>query len=703
MLGDQSTDWLLQLLSEVHLEQFFPRIRDELNVTRLVHFDYVEPVDLENIGIGRPGQRRLREAVKRQKAMLKPKSWISKVFKGQCPEQLGQSRSPFYPPEPERPLTCLIPESDLQLCEKLGNGSFGVVKRGEWRTPSGRVLGVAVKYLRSDVSKEMETLTDFLQEVTTMQTLDHPNLIRLHGVVLTKPLKMVTELAPLGSLYDCLRSRHSYFPLLRLSLFAVQISKGMAYLESRRFVHRDLAARNVLLASRELVKIGDFGLMRALESKTDHYVMRAHRCIPFAWCAPESLKAGTFSHSSDVWMFGVTLWEMFTYCQEPWLGMSGRQILLKTDRDGERLERPQDCPQELYSIMRQCWAHQPQDRPSFTALTSLVNEAQPIEVRAVQEYNEPGKLQLQANDLITVIDRSDVSEWRGQNQHTLAVGSFPAALVTGIALQPAGLISRPLRNSLVHTGHGDIFANRNWGSPDRLDENCKRTPGPRKEIQPNKLHMMSGMSRSLESLVNIHSKPAGKLNLTPHSKPPADFRGPGAPELDFRRLSEDPQHRPAPVNFMNHKDSLLNPNVRLRAGGVHPRDRRPALSQVQGMWPAPHPGNNLMAMAPLAHSTPQILNGMEQKQQSPPATTNDSRKSAILQVQEAVHGVTLEECREALRIHNGDPVRAAQHLKTEHLYHMGRRSREDCQRILARFQWNLQAASRYMMRDRQGS
>ncbi|MGH0176768.1 UNVERIFIED_CONTAM: hypothetical protein FKN15_073677 [Acipenser sinensis] len=235
------------------------------------------------------------------------------------------------------------------------------------------------------------------------------------------------------------------------------------------------------------------------------------------------------------------------------------------------------------------------------------------------------------------------------------------------------------------------------------------------------------MSRSLESLVDIPSKPPGKLNHTPHRKPPSDSRGPGAPELEFRRLSDDPQHRQAPLNFMNHKDSLLNPNVRLRAGGVHPRERRPALSQVQGLWPAPHPGNlvamaplarstpqildgwpaphpsNLVAMAPLARSTPQILDGMEQKHRPPPATANDSRKSAILQVQEAVHGVTLEECRDALRIHNGDPLRAAQYLKTEHLYHMGRRSREDCQRILVRFQWNLHAASRYMMRDRQGS
>lgn len=100
----------------------------------------------------------------------------------------------------------------------------------------------------------------------------------------------------------------------------------MEYLETRRFIHRDLAARNVLLASREMVKIGDFGLMRGLTQEKDHYVMSAHRRIPFAWCAPESLRVGSFSHLSDVWMFGVTLWEMFTYCEEPWFGLSGRQV-----------------------------------------------------------------------------------------------------------------------------------------------------------------------------------------------------------------------------------------------------------------------------------------------------------------------------------------------------------------------------------------
>ncbi|KAI4904694.1 hypothetical protein NFI96_027264, partial [Prochilodus magdalenae] len=384
------------------------------------------------------------------------------------------------PPADGQPqaLTCLISEKELELCEKLGDGSFGVVKRGEWFTPTGKVragrnrraggkvtglrkspagivsifvgsgavpvipaarresspvrlvsgpgclgltlpllscssrqLNVAVKCLKTDVLNQPDALDDFIREVNAMHSLDHQNLIRLYGVVLTHPMKMVTELAPLGSLLDRLRKNQGHFLISTLCQYAIQIANGMAYLESKRFIHRDLAARNILLASGELVKIGDFGLMRALPKNDDHYVMQEHRKVPFAWCAPESLKTRTFSHATDTWMFGVTLWEMCTYGQEPWLGLNGSQILHKIDKEGERLPKPEDCPQDIYNVMMQCWAQKPDDRPTFMALREFLVETMPTDMRALQDFDEPDKLHIQMNDVITIIEgRCDISK-----------------------------------------------------------------------------------------------------------------------------------------------------------------------------------------------------------------------------------------------------------------------------------------------------
>ncbi|XP_046780000.1 activated CDC42 kinase 1 isoform X2 [Gallus gallus] len=481
MQAEEGTDWLLELLTELQLQQYFLRIRDELNVTRLSHFEYVKNEDLEKIGMGRPGQRRLWEAVKRRKAMCKRKSWMSKVFSGKRPDSElppqphSTFRKPPTPPPPDtggqHSLTCLIRERDLSLFEKLGDGSFGVVRRGEWCTPAGKTLNVAVKCLKTDVLSQPEVLDDFIREVNAMHSLDHKNLIRLYGVVLSHPMKMVTELAPLGSLLDRLRKNQGHFLISTLCQYAIQVAKGMAYLESKRFIHRDLAARNILLASNEQVKIGDFGLMRALPKNDDHYVMQEHRKVPFAWCAPESLKTRTFSHASDTWMFGVTLWEMFTYGQEPWIGLNGSQILHKIDKEGERLPRPEDCPQDVYNVMLQCWAHKPEDRPTFVALRDFLVEAQPTDMRALQDFEEPDKLHIQMNDIITVIEgRAENYWWRGQNKRTLKVGQFPRNTVTSVAGLSAHDISQPLKNSFIHTGHGDTNPQQCWGFPDKIDE-----------------------------------------------------------------------------------------------------------------------------------------------------------------------------------------------------------------------------------------
>ncbi|KAK2863139.1 hypothetical protein Q5P01_002672 [Channa striata] len=729
MLMDQDTQWLYQLLAEVQLEKFYLRVRDGLNITRIEHFNYVKESDLEQIGISKPAQRRLWHALKCYKTNSR---LMAKVSSSRGPDG-GEQCSGQTQEMSSRALPCLIQDSELILGEKLGSGSFGVVKRGEWHTPTGRVLPVAVKSLRSSMSRQSDTLTDFLQEVTTMQSLDHPNIIRLYGVVLTQPLKMVTELAPLGSLYDMLRARQYEYPLVRLWLFAAQIVAGMDYLETRRYIHRDLAARNVLLASRDMVKIGDFGLMRGLNQETDHYIMSAHRRIPFAWCAPESLRIGSFSHSSDVWMFGVTLWEMFTYCEEPWFGLSGRQILWRVEREGERLDKPQDCPQELYAVMRKCWACNPAERPSFAQLTAMVAEAKPMEVQATREFAEPRKLALVANDLVTVIDHGlELSEWRGQNQRTLAVGWFPASLIVpsfspAVAstsntgpnpASSAAYISTPVKGTLHHTGHGDVNPDRSWGTPENVEDSKSSSwrPSPARVKEGSNLKKMAGLSQSLESVLNgprprAQTVGAFRVDQQGRLNPPGNAAHIVVMQQDPRRFSEasiTPPPRPPPPN-------LKRLNLKgLRKPAAQPGPGPSWASQLVLSPPAQQSvgGSNLAKMAQLARSTPQLDENTDKERDREKERPRDRDKpylqntkdNLIAQVMEAVHGVTIEEVQAALQRNDWNPVWAEQQLKLEQLYSLSLCSREDCLKILSRSQWNLQVASRYLIRwSRDGS
>ena len=172
-----------------------------------------------------------------------------------------------------------------------------------------------------------------MKEYEIMQTIDHNNIVRLYGVVLDPvQIMLVTELAPLRSLLECLKESNlrSTFTVPCLADFCQQICQGMMYLESKRLIHRDLAARNILVFSKNLVKISDFGLSRALGVGKDYYQtnFNVNLKLPIAWCAPECINFLKFTSASDVWAFGVTMWEMFSYGFQPWAALTGTHICM---------------------------------------------------------------------------------------------------------------------------------------------------------------------------------------------------------------------------------------------------------------------------------------------------------------------------------------------------------------------------------------
>lgn len=289
---------------------------------------------------------------------------------------------------------------------------------------------------------------------------------------------MVTELASLGALLDYLRKQCGQISVLTLCDYALQVATGMAYLEAKRFLHRDLACRNVLLSSIDKVKIGDFGLMRALPQQEDCYVMSEHKKVPFPWCAPESLKRRKFTHASDVWMFGVTLWEMLTFGEEPWVGLKGSEILRKIDKEGERLHEPEATPPEMYQLMLRCWACDPSERPTFASLRVSLTSMVPTVMKAISSFavSDPGKMTIKQGDQIIILDGQPENYWwKGQNQRTFQIGLFPRCYVDPMRRKQPEDISKPLENSFIHTGHGAPFG-KSWGSPTFIDDVYLRNP-----------------------------------------------------------------------------------------------------------------------------------------------------------------------------------------------------------------------------------
>lgn len=257
-----------------------------------------------------------------------------------------------------------IDRNTIVLGKKLGSGQFGEVLLGMWNDQ----LEVAVKSMKPG---SME-LQEFLAEADTMQKLKHPRLVKLFGLCTIpndQPLLIVCELVSNGALLDHLRKRkiveHNLHSIGELISMGAQVASGMAYLESQNIVHRDLAARNVLIGNGINVKIADFGLARVM--KEEIYEKQSEAKVPVKWTAPEALNQNLYTSKSDVWSYGILLYEILTHGDPPYGGMANR-VALHWIEDGNRMACPGNCPQMLYQLMTSCWEMNPALRPSFKDL-----------------------------------------------------------------------------------------------------------------------------------------------------------------------------------------------------------------------------------------------------------------------------------------------------------------------------------------------
>uniref|UniRef100_A0A336MRU8 non-specific protein-tyrosine kinase n=1 Tax=Culicoides sonorensis TaxID=179676 RepID=A0A336MRU8_CULSO len=267
-----------------------------------------------------------------------------------------QNKPTVFPLSPE-PDEWEISRTDIVMKHKLGGGQYGEVYEAIWKRYGNTV---AVKTLKEDTM----ALKDFLEEAAIMKEMKHPNLVQLIGVCTREPpFYIITEFMSHGNLLDFLRTTgRDTLDAVALLYMATQIASGMSYLESRSFIHRDLAARNCLVSDNNLVKVADFGLARLM--RDDTYTAHAGAKFPIKWTAPEGLAYNKFSTKSDVWAFGVLLWEIATYGMSPYPGIDLTDVFHKLE-SGYRMERPPGCPPEVYELMRQCWQWNASDRPSF--------------------------------------------------------------------------------------------------------------------------------------------------------------------------------------------------------------------------------------------------------------------------------------------------------------------------------------------------
>uniref|UniRef100_A0A3B4AFW5 Ephrin type-A receptor 7 n=1 Tax=Periophthalmus magnuspinnatus TaxID=409849 RepID=A0A3B4AFW5_9GOBI len=262
--------------------------------------------------------------------------------------------------------------SCIKIERVIGAGEFGEVCSGRLKLPGKRDVPVAIKTLKVGYTEKQRR--DFLCEASIMGQFDHPNVVHLEGVVTRgKPVMIVIEYMENGSLDAFLRKHDGQFTVIQLVGMLRGIAAGMRYLSEMGYVHRDLAARNILVNSNLVCKVSDFGLSRVMDDDPEAVYTTTGGKIPVRWTAPEAIQYRKFTSASDVWSYGIVMWEVMSYGERPYWDMSNQDVI-KAIEEGYRLPAPMDCPPGLHQLMLDCWQKDRAERPKFDQIVGVLDK-----------------------------------------------------------------------------------------------------------------------------------------------------------------------------------------------------------------------------------------------------------------------------------------------------------------------------------------
>ncbi|XP_029488548.1 ephrin type-B receptor 1-like [Oncorhynchus nerka] len=319
------------------------------------------------------------------------------------------------PNEAVREFAKEIDVSCVKIEEVIGAGEFGEVYKGRLKPAGKRELYVAIKTLKAGYVEKQRR--DFLSEASIMGQFDHPNIIRLEGVVTkSRPVMIITEFMENGALDSFLRQNDGQFTVIQLVGMMRGIAAGMKYLAEMNYVHRDLAARNILVNSNLVCKVSDFGLSRYLHDDTSDptYTSSLGGKIPVRWTAPEAIAYRKFTSASDVWSYGIVMWEVMSFGERPYWDMSNQDVINAIEQD-YRLPPPMDCPTALHQLMLDCWQKDRNARPKFPDIVNTLDKMMrnPTSLKAVATITAVPSQPLLGRSIPDFTTFTSVEDWLG--------------------------------------------------------------------------------------------------------------------------------------------------------------------------------------------------------------------------------------------------------------------------------------------------